>query len=218
MKKICPSILAADFTRLGEEIKDIEEAGADIIHCDIMDGHFVPNISYGPEIVSQINNITDLPLDVHLMINNPELYIEEFYKAGADYISVHYENNYHVNRLVNQIKDLGIKAGVVLNPATPTDVLKDIIVYADFILLMSVNPGFGGQKFIPNVVDKVEDLKGMIEFKKTTCMIEVDGGVGLDNIKSLSDAGVDMFVCGSSIFKQKDRKEVISKMRELISG
>ena len=218
MKKICPSILAADFTRLGEEIKDIEEAGADIIHCDIMDGHFVPNISYGPEIVSQINNITDLPLDVHLMINNPELYIEEFYKAGADYISVHYENNYHVNRLVNQIKDLGIKAGVVLNPATPTDVLKDIIVYADFILLMSVNPGFGGQKFIPNVVDKVEDLKGMIEFKKTTCMIEVDGGVGLDNIKSLSDAGVDMFVCGSSIFKQKDRKEVISKMRDLMSG
>lgn len=218
MKKICPSILAADFTKLGEEIKDIEEAGADIIHCDIMDGHFVPNISYGPEIVSQVNEITDIPLDVHLMINNPELYIDDFYKAGADYISVHYENNYHVNRLVNQIKDLGIKAGVVLNPATPTDVLKDIIEYADFVLLMSVNPGFGGQKFIPNVVEKVKDLKGMIEFKNTACMIEVDGGVGLDNIKSLSDAGVDMFVCGSSIFKQKDRKEVILKMRELISG
>ena len=218
MKKICPSILAADFTKLGEEIKDIEEAGADIIHCDIMDGHFVPNISYGPEIVSQVSNITDLPLDVHLMINNPELYIDDFYKAGADYISVHYENNYHVNRLVNQIKELGIKAGVVLNPATPIDVLKDIIEYVDFVLLMSVNPGFGGQKFIPNVIEKVKDLKSITESKNTSCMIEVDGGVGLSNIRSLSDAGVDMFVCGSSIFKEKDRKEVIAKMRELISG
>ena len=217
MKKICPSILAADFTKLGEEIKDIEEAGADIIHCDIMDGHFVPNISYGPEIVSQVNEITSMPLDVHLMINDPQLYIEEFYKAGADYISVHYENNYHVNRLVNQIKELGAKAGVVLNPATPVEVLEDILEYADFILLMSVNPGFGGQKFIPNVTDKVKKLKQMITERNLNCMIEIDGGVGLDNIGELSKAGVDMFVCGSSIFREPDRKQVIARMRELIS-
>ena len=217
MKKICPSILAADFTKLGEEIRDIEEAGADIIHCDIMDGHFVPNISYGPEIVSQVNEITSMPLDVHLMINDPQLYVEEFYKAGADYISVHYENNYHVNRLVNQIKELGAKAGVVLNPATPVEVLEDILEYADFILLMSVNPGFGGQKFIPNVTDKVKKLKQMITERNLNCMIEIDGGVGLDNIGELSKAGVDMFVCGSSIFREPDRKQVIARMRELIS-
>ena len=217
MKKICPSILAADFTKLGEEIKDIEEAGADIIHCDIMDGHFVPNISYGPEIVSQVNEITSMPLDVHLMINDPQLYIEEFYKAGADYISVHYENNYHVNRLVNQIKELGAKAGVVLNPATPVEVLEDILEYADFILLMSVNPGFGGQKFIPNVIDKVRKLKQMISERNLNCMIEIDGGVGLNNIGEISKAGVDMFVCGSSIFREPDRKQVIARMRELIS-
>lgn len=217
MKQICPSILAADFTKLGDEIRDIESAGADIIHCDIMDGHFVPNISYGPEIVSQVNKITTLPLDVHLMINNPQHYIEDFYKAGADFISIHFENNYHVNRLVNQIKELGIKAGVVLNPATPVEVLSDIIEYTDFILLMSVNPGFGGQKFIPNTIEKVRKLKEMISNKNASCKIEIDGGVGLENMKSLSEAGVDMFVCGSSIFKTSDRKEVIKQMRELIS-
>lgn len=217
MKKICPSILAADFLKLGEEIKDIEEAGADIIHCDIMDGHFVPNISYGPEIVSQVKQITKLPLDVHLMINDPQLYIEDFRNAGADFISVHYENNYHVNRLVNQIKELGAKAGVVLNPATPVEVLSDILEYSDFILLMSVNPGFGGQKFIPNVKEKAVKLKEMITERGLNCHIEIDGGVGLENIGALSNAGVDMFVCGSSIFKAPDRKEVIAKMRELIA-
>jgi ribulose-phosphate 3-epimerase len=217
MKKICPSILAADFLKLGEEVKDIEEAGADIIHCDIMDGHFVPNISYGPEIVSQVRKVTGIPLDVHLMINNPQHYIKDFYDAGADFISVHYENNYHVNRLINQIKELGIKAGVVLNPATPVHVLSDVIEYVDFVLLMSVNPGFGGQKFIPNVTQKVKDLKKMISEKHTGCLIEIDGGVGLENMKMLSEAGVDMFVCGSSIFKTQDRKEVIKQMRDLIS-
>lgn len=217
MKKICPSILAADFTKLGEEVRDIEDAGADIIHCDIMDGHFVPNISYGPEIVSQVKQITKLPLDVHLMINDPQLYIEDFRNAGADYISVHYENNYHVNRLVNQIKELGAKAGVVLNPATPVEVLDSVLEYCDFILLMSVNPGFGGQKFISNVKDKVKNLKTMISERGLDCPIEIDGGVGLENIGELSKAGVDMFVCGSSIFKAPDRKEVIAKMRELIA-
>lgn len=217
MKKICPSILAADFTKLGEEIRDIEEAGADIIHCDIMDGHFVPNISYGPEIVSQVKQITKLPLDVHLMINDPQLYVEDFRNAGADYISIHYENNYHVNRLINQIQELGAKAGVVLNPATPVDVLEDILEYCDFVLLMSVNPGFGGQKFISNVKDKVRKLKEIITGRGLDCKIEIDGGVGLENIGELSKAGVDMFVCGSSIFKASDRKEVITKMRELIA-
>ena len=217
MKKICPSILAADFTKLGEEIHDIEEAGADIIHCDIMDGHFVPNISYGPEIVSQVKQITKLPLDVHLMINDPQLYVEDFRNAGADYISIHYENNYHVNRLINQIQELGAKAGLVLNPATPVDVLEDILEYCDFVLLMSVNPGFGGQKFISNVKDKVRKLKEIITGRGLDCKIEIDGGVGLENIGELSKAGVDMFVCGSSIFKASDRKEVITKMRELIA-
>jgi ribulose-phosphate 3-epimerase len=217
MKKICPSILAADFTKLGEEVRDIEDAGADIIHCDIMDGHFVPNISYGPEIVSQVKQITKLPLDVHLMINDPQLYIEDFRNAGADYISIHYENNYHVNRLINQIKELGAKAGVVLNPATPVEVLDSVLEYCDFVLLMSVNPGFGGQKFISNVKDKVKNLKAMITGRGLDCPIEIDGGVGLENIGELSKAGVDMFVCGSSIFKAPDRKEVIAKMRDLIS-
>ncbi len=217
MKKICPSILAADFTKLGEELRDIEDAGADIIHCDIMDGHFVPNISYGPEIVSQVKQITKLPLDVHLMINDPQLYIEDFRNAGADYISVHYENNYHVNRLINQIKELGAKAGVVLNPATPVEVLDSVLEYCDFVLLMSVNPGFGGQKFISNVKDKVKNLKAKITERGLDCPIEIDGGVGLENIGELSKAGVDMFVCGSSIFKAPDRKEVIAKMRELIA-
>ena len=209
-------MLAANFLKLGEEIKDVENAGADIIHCDIMDGHFVPNISYGADIVSQVNGITELPLDVHLMIDNPELYIEDFHKAGADYISVHYENNYHVNRLVNQIKDLGIKAGVVLNPATPVNVLEDILEYTDFILLMSVNPGFGGQKFIPNLVEKARRLRDMIDSMGLECAIEMDGGIGLGNIQEISDAGVDMFVCGSSIFGSDDRKETISEMKRLV--
>jgi len=159
MKKICPSILSADFAKLKEEIKDVEKAGADIIHCDIMDGHFVPNISFGSKIVADVNKITDLPLDVHLMIDNSEYFIDEFYKAGADFISVHYENNFHLNRVITRIKSLGIKAGVVLNPATPVSMLTEIIEYADFILIMSVNPGFGGQKFITNSVAKIRDLK-----------------------------------------------------------
>ena len=162
MKKICPSILSADFTKLKEEIQEVEKAGADIIHCDIMDGNFVPNISFGPKVIYDLNKITELPLDVHLMIDKPENFIDEFHNAGADYISVHYENNYHLNRLIMQIKSLGIKAGVVLNPATPVSVLTEIIEYADYILLMSVNPGFGGQKFISNSVHKVKNLRNMI--------------------------------------------------------
>lgn len=217
MKKICPSILSADFAILEEEVKDAEKAGADIIHCDIMDGHFVPNISFGSKIVSDVNKITSLPLDVHLMIENSEYFIDEFYKAGADYISVHYENNFHLNRVINRIKSLGIKAGVVLNPATPVSMLTDIIQYADFILIMSVNPGFGGQKFISNSLNKIRELKKLITSNNYDCLIEVDGGVDTENIKEISDAGADMFVCGSSVFNSADRSETIRKMKESVS-
>jgi len=217
MKYICPSILSANFAKLGDELKEVENAGADIIHCDIMDGNFVPNISFGQSIVKQVNAMTDLPLDVHLMINEPEKYIKDFADAGADYISVHYENNYHLNRVINQIKDTGAKAGVVLNPATPISVLENILPYTDYILLMSVNPGFGGQKFIPNVIDKIISLKKLITERNYNCKIEIDGGVDLQNIKELSDAGVDMFVCGNSVFGSKNRADVISKMKALIS-
>jgi len=216
MKKILPSILAADFSRLGEEIKNAESCGADIIHCDIMDGRFVPNISFGPKVISDVNKITDLPLDVHLMIENPENFIDEFYEAGADMISVHYENNYHLDRVLQQIRSHGIKAGAVLNPATPVSSLENVLYNADYVLLMSVNPGFGGQKFIDNTLRKISELKEMIVRNGYKIEIEVDGGVDLSNIKSISDAGADMFVCGSSIFNSEDRCGVISKMKSLI--
>lgn len=217
MKKICPSILSADFAKLADEISEVEKAGADIIHCDIMDGHFVPNITFGADVVSHVNTITDLPLDVHLMIENSDKYVDSFAKAGADYISVHYENNNHLHRLVDKIKSLGVKAGVVLNPATPVLLLKNIIGNLDFVLIMSVNPGFGGQKFIENAVDKVIELKKMINEFNPDCLIEIDGGIGLNNIKLVSDAGVDMFVCGASVFKSVDRVGVIKEMKRLIS-
>lgn len=213
MKKICPSLLSADFTDLKNQISELESAGADILHCDIMDGSFVPNISFGAKIVSDINKITELPLDIHLMINNPEKYINEFHRAGADYISVHYENNLHLNRIVNQIKDLGIKAGVVLNPSTPVFMLDDILEYADYILIMSVNPGFGGQKFIPNTIKKIRQLFELIKSNDYKCEIEVDGGVGLDNIRELSDAGAGMFVCGNSVFNSESKTDTIKKMK-----
>jgi ribulose-phosphate 3-epimerase len=215
-KLLCPSILSADFSRLQDDIKEVESAGADVIHCDIMDGHFVPNITFGPDVVARINEITDLPLDVHLMIEHSDKYIKNFCEAGADYISVHYENNVHLNRLINYIKSFKIKAGVVINPATPVEMLSDIITDVDFVLVMSVNPGFGGQKFIPNSIDKIKKLKELINKKNPGCLIEIDGGVGVDNIKLLSDTGVDMFVCGASVFKAKDKKERTRQLKELI--
>lgn len=217
MKKICPSLLSADFAGLKVQIDELEKAGADILHCDIMDGNFVPNISFGAKIVSDINKITDLPLDVHLMINNPEKYITEFHKAGADYISVHYENNLHLNRIINQIREFGIKAGVVLNPATPVFMIDDIIEYSDYILIMSVNPGFGGQKFIPNSLNKIRQLKEKIIRNNYNCEIEVDGGVGVHNLRELSEAGADMFVCGASIFNSGNMTETIRKMKTILT-
>ncbi|MCE1165281.1 MAG: ribulose-phosphate 3-epimerase [Bacteroidetes bacterium] len=217
MKTLCPSILSADFGRLAEEIKIAEKAGADIIHCDIMDGHFVPNITFGPDVVAKVNEITNLPLDVHLMINSPEKYVKSFRDAGADYISVHIENNYHINRLVNQIKDLGAKAGIAINPATPVKTLEYVLEYADFILVMSVNPGFGGQKFVTNSLNKVRELKKIITANDYKCLIEIDGGIGPANIKEVSDAGVDMFVAGASVFKAKDMAGAVKEMKKLIA-
>jgi ribulose-phosphate 3-epimerase len=215
-KLLCPSILSANFSKLFEDIKEVESAGADVIHCDIMDGHFVPNITFGPDVVAKINEITNLPLDVHLMIESSEKYIKNFCDAGADYISVHYENNVHLNRLINLIKSYKVKAGVAINPATPVNLLSEIICDVDFVLIMSVNPGFGGQKFIPNSANKVKQLKSLIKQNNTDCFIEMDGGIGEENIKMLSETGVDMFVCGASIFKEKDKKEKIKKFKELI--
>jgi ribulose-phosphate 3-epimerase len=217
MKKICPSILSADFADLKNQIKEAEKGSADIIHCDVMDGNFVPNISFGSKIISDVNKITDLPLDVHLMINDPGKYIDEFHKAGADFISVHFENNMHLHRTIFQIKDKGIKAGVVLNPSTPVFMLEDIIEYADFILIMSVNPGFGGQKFIPNCIEKIKRLKELISLNNYDCLIEVDGGVGPDNIKEISEAGADMFVCGSSVFNASGISESVRNLKSIIS-
>jgi ribulose-phosphate 3-epimerase len=217
MKKlICPSILSADFTKLKDDVKEVESAGADIIHCDIMDGHFVPNITFGPDVVAKVNEITNLPLDVHLMIDSPDKYIKNFCDAGADYISVHYENNYHLDRLINYIKSFGVKAGVAINPATPVNLLSEIIIEADFILIMSVNPGFGGQKFIKGSVEKVKQLKNLIKEKNPACLIEIDGGIGDNNIKELADCGVDMFVAGAAIFKAKDRTAKINELKRLI--
>jgi ribulose-phosphate 3-epimerase len=216
-KKICPSILSADFSKLGEEIREIEVAGADMIHCDIMDGHFVPNISYGPYIVKTVDKITRLPLDVHLMIDHPEHFISEFVNAGADYISVHYENNYHLDRIVNYIKSFNVKAGIALNPATPVDVLIDIIDNLDFVLLMSVNPGFGGQKFISYVLQKISTLDALRIERKSKFLIEVDGGIGSENAKEIAQAGADILVSGASIFRSTDKAGELMKIRKAIS-
>jgi len=216
-KKICPSILSADFSKLSEEIREIEVAGADMIHCDIMDGHFVPNISYGPYIVKTVDKITRLPLDVHLMIDHPEHFISEFVNAGADYISVHYENNYHLDRIVNYIKSFNVKAGIALNPATPVDVLIDIIDNLDFVLLMSVNPGFGGQKFISYVLQKISTLDALRIERKSKFLIEVDGGIGSENAKEIAQAGADILVSGASIFRSTDKAGELMKIRKAIS-
>jgi len=216
MRGIYPSVLSADFSELKKQINIVETENVAGIHCDIMDGHFVPNISFGPMIVETINHITDLPLDVHLMIENSQKYIPDFVKAGADLISVHYENNMHLNRVVNLIKDSGKKAGVVLNPSTPVACLTEIIPYLDYVLIMSVNPGFGGQRVIRGCFSKISQLQRMIAETGSTCKIEIDGGVDLSNIKELKDLGVDMYVAGASIFKSGNIIDTIKHMNELI--
>jgi ribulose-phosphate 3-epimerase len=214
MHLIAPSILSADFTRLGQEIAAVEAAGADWIHIDVMDGHFVPNITYGPIIVEAAKRATDLPLDVHLMIEKPDLMIPDFITAGADFISVHAEACTHLNRTIQLIKHHGAKAGVTLNPATPLTALEYVLEDLDFVLIMSVNPGFGGQSFIPNALDKIKTLKGMIQQKGLTTLIQIDGGVNPDTIADIGRAGTDIFVAGSAIFGTKDYKKTIQLFRE----
>jgi ribulose-phosphate 3-epimerase len=216
MKYIAPSILSADFSKLGDEIKSVEEAGADWIHVDVMDGHFVPNITIGPLVVEAARRVTSLPIDVHLMIENPDRYIKDFAKAGADLISVQVEACVHLNRTIQMIKESGLRAGAVLNPSTPLSSIEWIMEDVDFIMIMSVNPGFGGQDFIPNSLDKVGALRRIIRDRGLATLIEIDGGVNEKTIKNLSDAGVDVFVAGSAIFKSPDYKKTIDKFRELI--
>jgi ribulose-phosphate 3-epimerase len=218
MVKIAPSILSANFLKLGEEIKAAEEAGADMIHIDIMDGHFVPNITIGPFIVESIRKITSLPLDVHLMIEEPDTYLKDFIKAGADYVTVHLEASVHLHRTIQWIKEGGVKAGVSLNPATPVWGLEHILPDIKLALLMSVNPGFGGQEFIPQIIEKIRTLKKFIEEKGLQTLIEVDGGINLDNAKSVASAGADILVMGSAFFNSKDYKEIMKKVKERLGN
>lgn len=219
MKKlIAPSILSADFGRLAEEIRSIEAAGADWIHIDVMDGHFVPNITLGPMIVEAVNQVSSLPLDVHLMIENPDKYIPDFIKSGADLVSVHAETCPHMNRTIDMILTAGCRAGAVLNPATPLESLEWTLEYLDFVLLMSVNPGFGGQSFIPNTLEKIRRLKTMIADSGKPIRIQIDGGVNKQTIKDIADAGADVFVAGSAIFGTENYAETIQAFKTILEG
>ena len=211
---IAPSILSADFTQLGEELINIEKAGADWIHIDVMDGQFVPNITYGPIIVDACSRVSNLILDVHLMIETPDSIIPEFVKAGANYISVHQEACTHLHRSLQLIKSFNIKAGVALNPATPVSSIEWVVDELDFILIMSVNPGFGGQKFIKSTIDKIKELAKLLRDKNSNAIIQVDGGINLETIKSVSDAGATSFVAGSAIFNTDNYKETINNLRQ----
>lgn len=213
MVKIAPSILSANFAKLGEEILDVERGGADYIHVDVMDGHFVPNITIGPLIVEAIRPVTKLPLDVHLMIEKPDQYIEQFVKAGADIITVHVEACTHLHRTIQNIKSFGIKAGVVLNPATPVSTIEHIIDDIYMVLLMTVNPGFGGQKFIHSVVPKIKQVANMIKERNLTVEIEVDGGVDEHTAKLCIEAGATVLVAGSAVYNKENRKEAIARIR-----
>jgi len=210
---IAPSILSADFTRLGEEISAVAKAGADVIHIDVMDGHFVPNITIGPLVVKAVRTITELPLDVHLMIENADRYLDDFAEAGADWISIHAETGNHLHRTIGRIKDLGKKAGIVLNPATPLASLDWLLADVDLVMIMSVNPGFGGQSFIPAALDKIRRLKEMIDVRGLQVGIEVDGGIGPHNIGEVVAAGANIFVAGSAIFGQPNYRQVIAAMK-----
>ena len=216
MKKIAPSILSANFGYLADEIKKVEDAGADMIHVDVMDGLFVPNLTIGPPVIEYIKKATSLPLDVHLMIEKPERYINEFVSAGSDILTVHVETCPHLHRTIQQIKEKKIQAGVTMNPATPLTMIEEILPYVDLLLIMSVNPGFGGQSFIPSVLAKIRGARKMIDAKGGKVMLEVDGGLNIDNIKEISQAGCDIFVAGSAIFKSKDYRQTISTMKQLI--
>lgn len=214
MKLIAPSILSADFSKLGEEIRTVESAGADWIHVDVMDGHFVPNITIGPMVVEAVKRSTPLPIDVHLMIENADDYITAFARAGASHISVQVEACLHLHRTVQHIKASGAKAGVVLNPSTPIESLVWILEDVDYVLVMSVNPGFGGQKFIPNSISKIKALRKLIEDRGLSALIEVDGGINETTIAEVAAAGADVLVAGSAIFGSKDYRRTIERFRK----
>jgi len=218
MPILAPSILSADMSNLRQQIRLVEMGGADWIHCDIMDGHFVPNITFGPVLVEAAKRVTNLPLDVHLMIENPEKYLEAFVKAGASIISVHLEGVVHLNRTVNRIKELGAKAGVVINPATPVSLLKDIAQDVNLVLIMSVNPGFGGQTFILNSLKKITEALKLREELNANFIIEVDGGIDLINVDNILAAGCDAFVIGNSIFGAEDITTTTLKFKNIITS
>ena len=209
---IAPSILSADFSRLAEEIKAVESGGAALLHVDVMDGHFVPNITVGLPVVKSLAQVTRLPLDAHLMISEPGRYAEQFVQAGAQMVSVHVEADAHLHRTVNAIKSAGAKAGVVINPATPIASLAEILDFVDYVLVMSVNPGFGGQKFIATTLDKVARLRRMIDQRGLPVRIEIDGGVDLSNIRQVIDAGVEIIVSGSAVFGTPDPGSAVREM------
>ena len=216
MKKIAPSILSADFSRLADEVRAVEKAGADVIHVDVMDGHFVPNITIGPLVVQGLKKLTSLPLDVHLMIENPERYIEAFVQAGGDWITIHAEVCPHLKRMIKKIRQLNVRPGIVLKPATPLKTLFPVLDDIDLVLIMSVNPGFGGQSFIPATLKKIERLRRIIDQNNHSLEIEVDGGVKIENIREVSRAGGDIFVVGTGIFKTENYEETIKKLRQEI--
>ena len=213
MKKIAPSILSADFTKLAKEIKAVEDAKADYIHIDVMDGHFVPNITVGPFIVEAVRKATRLPLDVHLMIENPDKFIPDFAKAGSDILTVHVETCRHLHRIIQYIKEQGIRAGVSLNPTTPLHQLEHIIGDVDLILIMTVNPGFSGQSFIKSCLPKIAQVRRMLDEGNHKAELEVDGGIKVSNINAVAQAGTDVFVAGSAIFGSENYKKTISAMR-----
>ena len=214
MVRISPSILSADFSKLGEEVIRLHDAGADFIHIDVMDGEFVPNITFGMPVIKAIRNKTDKIFDVHLMINNPQRYIDDFIAAGADILTIHYESERHLDRAIQYIKSKGVKAAVALNPATPTVVLKDIISSLDMVLIMSVNPGFGGQKFISYSLDKIKEVKEMaIKAGNPDILIQVDGGIDKSNVKEVINAGANVIVAGSAVFGDGNIEENIKALR-----
>ncbi len=215
MIKIAPSFLSADFRNIQKEVKKIESAKADMIHLDVMDGHFVPNITFGPMIVKDIKRCTKLPLDVHLMVENPNFYLKAFKDAGADYLTISIESEIHLHKTLSQVKDLKLKVGCALNPATPFDLVKPVMKHLDLLLLMTVNPGFGGQKFIPDVLNKIKCAKDFIIKNKLKAEIEVDGGINPQTAKLVVKAGATILVAGDAIFKSKDYKKVIKRMRDL---
>ena len=214
MVKIAPSILAANFSKLGEEVLEVEKAGAELIHIDVMDGHFVPNITMGPIVVEALRPLTKLPLDVHLMIENPDQYIESFAKAGADYITVHVEACPHLHRTIQLIRSFGVKPGVVLNPHTPIDTIQHVLEDVDMVLFMTVNPGFGGQKFIHSVIPKVKQLSNIIKERNLSIEIEIDGGINEETIKPCVEAGATILVAGSAIYNAPNKAKALQAIKE----